>query len=157
MRSWVRTWALRLAIGGLVLTGLGIAAVVVASIQGMALVPGGSILDGYDIGLLPWMDVGTWLVPIGGVIVAAAGALAIWTGGSILARVISVVPIVAVLFWGLVVAIDMGPHTAVPDVPPTGSSLATAVYSRPANTIWFLLLPAAGLLVLAAVGRRRVP
>jgi hypothetical protein len=51
--------------------------------------------------------------------------------------------------------IDMSPRTATPNAAPSSSSLSTVVYSRPANTIAFLLVPAAAAVLIAAVARRR--
>jgi hypothetical protein len=142
-------------LGALIIVG-GFAAIVAASIQGMALVPGGSILDGYDVGLLPWMDVGSWLVPLGGLVATAGGLAAIWLGQSrLLVRLATLPALVVVLFWILVTALEMAPHSAIPDVAPSASSLATVVYSSPMNTILFLVIPAAVVVLLAAVARRR--
>jgi hypothetical protein len=148
--------AWRLALLGALIVVAGFGAIVAATIQGMALIPGGSILDGYDRGLLPWMEVGTWLVPLGG-LAATVGALAvIWLGRSgLLLRVATLPALVIVLFWILIEATEMAPHSAIPDVPPSPSSLATVVYSSPVNTVLFLLIPAALVVILAAVARRR--
>ena len=147
----------RLALLGVVIAGLGFAAIVAASLQGMALVPGGSILDGYDIGLLPWMEVGTWLVPIGGVVATVGGLAAIWLGRPPAIIRVATIPVVLVaLFWVLLVVTMMAPRQGpVPESLPTSSSLATVVYSSPANTIFFLLIPAALVVILAAIARRR--
>jgi hypothetical protein len=51
-----------------------------------------------------------------------------------------------------IVAIDLAPRRG-PDGSSGSSDLATVVYSSPANTIVFMLLPAAGLLLLAAAAR----
>lgn len=147
----------RLTLVGVVVVGLGFAAILAASFQGMALVPGGSILDGYDVGLLPWIEVGSWLVPIGGIVAAVVGVASIWLGRtSALVRLATIPVILVVLFWVLLVVIEMAPRNGpVPDSSTTSSSLATVVYSSPANTIVFLLIPAALVVVLAAVTRRR--
>jgi hypothetical protein len=148
--------AWRFALLGALVVGAGVGAIVAASIQGMALIPGGSILDGYDRGLLPWMDVGSSLVPLGGLIATAGGLTAIWLGRTgWLVRVATVPALLVVLFWILLAATRMAPHSAIPDVPPSASSLAAFVYSSPANTIIFLLIPAALVVTLAAVARRR--
>jgi hypothetical protein len=148
--------AWRFAILGALVVVAGLAAIVAASIQGLALVPGGSILDGYWVGLLPWMDVGSWLVPLGGLAATVGGLTAIWLGRSgLLLRVATLPALVVVLFWILLAAIGMAPHSAIPDVPPSTSSLATVVYSSPANTVLFLLIPAALVVILAALARRR--
>jgi hypothetical protein len=154
--AWV---AWRAALAGVILVVAGGGAILTASIQGMALVPDGSIVDGYDVGLLPWMDVGSWLVPIGGVVAAVGAALTVWLGrtGPAL-RWLSIPACLVALFWVLLAAIGMAPRNG-PDGSTSSSSLATFVYSTPANTIVFLLLPAAALVLLAALRRRggRVP
>jgi len=148
--------AWRVALLGALIVAVGFGAIVAASIQGMALIPGGSIRDGYDRGLLPWMDVGSSLVPLGGLIATAGGLTAIWLGRSgWLVRVATIPVLLVVLFWILLAATKMAPHSAIPDVPPSASSLAAFVYSSPANTIIFLLIPAALVMILAAVARRR--
>lgn len=147
--SWV------IARVGVLVVGAGLAAILVASIQGMALVPGGSIVDGYDVGLLPWTEVGAWLVPLGGVIAAVAGLASIWLGrAGRLARVATIPAILVVLFWFLLVGIGTAPRNGV-DGTLTSSSVATFVYSSPANTGAFLLIPAAFVVLIAAVARRR--
>ena len=148
--------AWRVALLGALIVAVGFGAIVAASIQGMALIPGGSIRDGYDRGLLPWMDVGSSLVPLGGLIATAGGLTAIWLGrAGWLVRVATIPVLLVVLFWILLAATKMAPHSAIPDVPPSASSLAAFVYSSPANTIIFLLIPAALVMILAAVARRR--
>ena len=143
-------------LGALVVVG-GFAAIIAASIQGQALQPDSSILDGYWVGLLPWMEVGTWLVPLGGLAATIGGLVAIWFGRpGLLARLATLPALVVVLFWVLLVAIGMAPrYGPVPDSSPTSSSLATVVYSSPANTIFFLLVPTAVVVLLAAAARRR--
>jgi hypothetical protein len=149
--------AWRFALLGTLVVVAGFGAVVAAAIQGMALVPGGSILDGYDIGLLPWMEVGTWLVPIGGLVATVGGLAAIWLGRTHpVVRVATVPVLVVVLFWLLLVVIHTAPRPAI-DGRTSTSSLADFVYSSPANTIVFLLIPAALVVLLAAVARRRTP
>jgi len=147
----------RLTLVGVVIVGLGFAAILAASVQGLALVPGGSIVDGYWVGLLPWIDVGSWLVPIGGVVATVVGVASIWLGRApMVVRLATVPAILVVLFWGLLILIGMAPHQGpVPDSSATSLSLATVVYSSPANTILFLLVPAAVVVLLAAATRRR--
>lgn len=148
--------AWRFALLGALVVVAGFGAIVAASIQGLALVPGGSIFDGYDIGLLPWMEVGTWLVPLGGLVAAVGGLTAIWVGRpGLLVRFATLPALVVVLFWILLAAIGMAPRNAFPGGSSTASSLATVVYSSPINTIVFLLIPAAVLVLLAAAARRR--
>src|SRR2546423_145725 len=99
------------------------------------------------------MDVGPCLVPLGGLAATVGGLTAIWLGRSgLLVRLASLPALVVVLFWILVTAIGMAPRSAIPDVSPSASSLATVVYSSPLNTIFFLLIPAAVIVVLAAAG-----
>lgn len=151
--SSVAAW--RLALFGLILIVAGFFAIVVASIQGMALVPGGSLLDGYDVGLLPWIEVGTWLLPAGGVAATVGAVGSIWLGRAPqVFRFGSIPVIVVVLFWVLIVATGMAPRNG-PDGSTTTSTLATVVYSSPADTVLFLLAPAAIIVAIAAVSRRQ--
>jgi hypothetical protein len=148
--------AWRFAVLGSLVVVAGFVAIVAASIQGMALVPGGSILDGYDVGLLPWMDVGSWLVPLGGIVATVGSVAAIWFGRTHPVLRVATIPLVAiVLFWLLLVVIHTAPRSATPNAPASASSLAAFVYSSPANTIIFLLVPAALVVLLAAGARRR--
>lgn len=149
--------AWRVAILGSLVVITGFGAIVAASVLGMALIHSASILDGYDRGLLPWMEVGTWLVPIGGLVATVGGLAAIWLGRSgWLVRVATIPALLVVLFWLLLVVIHTGPRaSATPNGSASTSSLATFVYSSPANTIIFLLIPAALVVILAAVARRR--
>ena len=153
LRAAGTAWQLA-RLGALIVVG-GFAAIVAASVQGMALVPGGSIVDGYDVGLLPWMDVGTWLVPIGGMLAAIAAVATTWLGSSkAVLKALTIPAALGVAFWVLLMAIGMAPHSAVPDAAPGSSGLQTVVYSRPLDTVLFLLVPGAVLLVLAGIARR---
>jgi hypothetical protein len=146
----------RLTLVGVVVVGLGFAAFLAASLQGMALVPGGSIVDGYDVGLLPWIDVGSWLVPVGGIVATVVGVASIWLGRApVMMRIATIPVILVVLFWVLLVVIGMAPRNG-PAGSTTSSDLATVVYSSPANTIVFLLVPAAVVVLVAAAARRRM-
>lgn len=145
-------WVVLLA--GLVCVAVGAVAILTASIQGMQLQPGTSLVDGYWVGRLPWMDVGTWLVPLGG-IAAGGAAVAIWSSRSGWAvRLSSLAALAVIGFWTFVtLAVDMAPHVA-PSGRFSSPSLATAVYSNPAQTLILLLLPAAVLVALALPTRR---
>ncbi|HET7029730.1 MAG TPA: hypothetical protein VFI34_04400 [Candidatus Limnocylindrales bacterium] len=151
-RSAGVAWWLSLAGSAAVVAGF--LAILGASIDGMGLQPGSSLIDGYWVGLLPWIAVGTWLVPIGG-LVAAAGAMAtIWLSpSSRIARIATIPALLVIGFWALVTAYEMAPRTAVPSAPPSASDLQTVVYSDPATTLVFLLAPALALVLLAFVGR----
>jgi hypothetical protein len=149
--------AWRVAIAGVFVVAAGFAAVLVASIQGMQLQEGTSLVDGYWVGLLPWIAVGTWLIPIGGVVASVGAVAAVWLGpGGWLPR-LSTVPAVAILaFWALLMAIATTPRNAV-DGSISQSSVADAVYSSPQDTVVFLLLPTAFVMTLAWFSRRRPP
>ena len=146
--------AWRLALLGFATVAAGLGGVLVASIQGMALVPGGTLLDGYDVGLLPWMDVGTWLIPIGGLLSSIAAAATIWlsrSGG--IARSATIPALAAVAFWAFLAWLGMAPRNAV-DGSVSSSGLQTVVYSRPLDTVLFLLVPTIVLMAVAALARR---
>jgi hypothetical protein len=103
------------------------------------------------------MDVGSWLVPLGGIVATVGSVAAIWLGRTHpVARAATIPLVVIVLFWLLLVFIYTGPRaSATPNGSPFTSSLATFVYSSPVNTILFLLIPAALVVLVAAVSRRR--
>jgi hypothetical protein len=157
MRVRGATIAWRLALVGLLVVAAGFAAVLVASIQGMQLQEGTSLVDGYWVGLLPWIAIGTWLIPIGGVVACAGAVTAVWLGPGGWLPGLSTVPAVAVVtFWGLLMAIATAPRNAV-DGTISQSNVADAVYSSPGDTVVFLLLPTAFVLTLAWFSRRRQP
>src|SRR5437762_631941 len=83
--------------------------------QGLARVPDGTIFDGYDVGLLPWMGIGTWLIPIGGFVAAIASAATVWLARApMLARLATAPALLVVGFWLLLVLVAMAPRSAVP-------------------------------------------
>jgi hypothetical protein len=101
------------------------------------------------------MDVGSWLVPIGGAVAAVGAALTVWIGRSgLVLRWLSIPACLVALFWVLLASTATAPRNG-PNGSTSSSSLATFVYSAPANTIAFLLIPAAALVLLAALARRR--
>jgi hypothetical protein len=154
-RATAATLAWRLAIVGLLLVGAGLSSVLVASIQGMQLQEGLTLVDGYWIGLLPWIEVGAWLIPIGGVLAFVGAVAAIWLGRGGWVRRLATLPAVAVaLFWVLLIAIETAPRHG-PDGSIAHSDVATAVYSSPQNTMVFLLLPTAYVVMLAWASPRR--
>jgi hypothetical protein len=160
MRQALADRAWQIALAGVIVLGAGFAAIFAASVQGMALVPGGSLSDGYDVGLLPWMGVGTWLVPLGAFVAFVASTIEIWVGArGFVPRLITVPLILVVAFWVLLAAIGMAPRNGPsPNGSTTSSSLETVVYSSPANTLAFLVLPmAAAVLVAARTRPRRLP
>ena len=139
---------------GVLILAVGLAAVLVASIQAMVSFPGSSLVDGYWTGLLPLMGIGTWLVPLGAVLAVAAGVATVLSSQlPIVARLISIAGAAVVLFWALVAVIDMAPRSR-PGTIPTSSDLATVVYSQPATTVVLLLIPMALIVALAFAGRR---
>jgi hypothetical protein len=100
MRATAATVAWRLAIAGLAVVAAGFAAILVASVQGMQLQEGLSLVDGYWVGLLPWIEVGTWLVPIGAVVALVAAVAAIWLGrGGWLLRIATLPAIAVAVLW----------------------------------------------------------
>jgi hypothetical protein len=156
MRATLAAWSWRATIGGVVLIAAGAVAILVASIQGMALQPDMGLIDGYWVGLLPWMGVGTWLVPIGSLLAVAGGCVLLFASRPpLLVRLVAIVPLAVALFWGFVTAaVDMAPHSR-PGTTTTSSDLATAFYSNPASSLLFLTVPAFVVVGLAIVTRRR--
>ena len=146
-------WAM---LAGIAMVGLGALAWLVASIQGMGVQPGLSLADGFDVGLLPWMDVGSWLIPIGGLFAALGGGLAVWSGGrGAGVRLLSTGALAVVAFWGFVtVFVEMATRIG-PDGRTSSSNLATVVYSNSKETVVLLLTPAAVIVLSAIVARRR--
>jgi len=154
-RSTNATLAWRLAVVGVLIVGAGFVAVLVASIQGMQLEEGLSLVDGYWVGLLPWIEVGTWLIPIGGVVAFAGGFATVWLEPSGRLQRAATLPAIAVaLFWVLLIVIETARQSG-PDGTSSQTSIATAVYSSPQNAIVFLLLPTAFVAALAWASRRQ--
>ena len=142
-------------LAGIALFAAGMVAILAGSIQGMQLEPGLTLVDGYWIGLLPWMEIGTWLVPVGAILAVIAGIVTVLSSRlPILVRLASLAGAAVVLFWALIVVIDMAPHSR-PGTTTTSSDLATVAYSRPETTVVFLLIPMGLIVALAFAGRRR--
>jgi len=153
MRDWIR-WSWRATAIGVLILAVGLATVLLASIQAMVQFPGTSLVDGYWTGLLPLMGIGTWLVPIGAILAVAAGIATVLSSRlPLLVRLGSLAGVAAVLFWAFIAVIDMTPRSR-PGTATTSSDLATVVYSRPETTVVFLLIPMALIVALAFAGRR---
>jgi hypothetical protein len=155
LRADLASWTGRATLIGLAVVAVGFGAVLAAAIQGMQLAPELSLVDGYWVGLLPWMAVGTWLIPLGALLTAAAGTATVMTSrSSLLGRLLSIAALAVVLFWALITVMHMAPRNA-PDGSTSSSDLATVVYSLPETTAVLLLLPAALIATLALVVGRR--
>lgn len=153
MRDW-SMWSWRVTAIGVLILAVGLSTVLLASIQAMIQFPGTSLVDGYWTGLLPLMGIGTWLVPVGAVLAAAAGIATVLPSRlPILIRLASLAGVAVVLFWALIVVIDMAPRSR-PGTATTSNDLATVVYSRPETTVVFLLIPMGLIVALAFAGRR---
>ena len=145
-------WAM---LAGIAVFAAGMVAILVASIQGMQLEPGLSLADGYWVGPLPWMGIGTWLAPIGAFLAAIAGAgLVIVPGRHPVIRLAGLALLAVVLFWILAIAYAMAARNG-PDGRIYSSDFGSAVYSQPNQTIVLLVLPASAIVVLAIVARLR--
>jgi len=156
MRDWTR-WSWRATTIGVLILAVGLAAVLLASIQAMVQFPGTSLVDGYWTGLLPLMGIGTWLVPVGSILAVAAGLATVLSSRlPTLVRLGSLAGVAVVLFWALIVVIDMAPRSR-PGTATTSSDLATVVYSRPETTVVLLLIPMGLIVALAFAGRRSTP
>lgn len=117
-----------------------------------------SLVDGYWIGRLPWIDVGVYLVVIGATIAVVSGTLTAWLAGGAIRRVVSAIALAVAAFWWYFMALPPPPGGA-PCVlcPPRESDPMAMAYSVPQDTALFLLLPAAvaGALALSAPRTRR--
>ncbi len=120
--------------------------------------PGISLIDGYQIGRLPWTAIGVDLAVLGATVVIVFGALTIWIGAGWYRRVISVLPLFIASFWWFVAMIPWGGAVPCDTCAPAGSDPLTFAYSTPEDTFLLLLLPAALIGGLAiTTGRRRRP
>jgi hypothetical protein len=117
---------------------------------------GGSMVDGYWRGRLPWMGIAEALIVVGATASAVAGLLAAEVGGGWLRRILVLPPLAVMgLWWFLAMAIRRA--VPCPECPPPVPDPWAYAYSAPDQTALFLLLPAAVVvfLALAPLGRKR--
>ncbi len=113
--------------------------------------PGISLVDGYQIGRLPWTAIGVDLVVLGSTVAVLGGTAASWLAGGALRRLISVVPLAVAGFWVFLAVIESGTEGAFcatcaqPGFDPT-----TVAYSAPEQATLLLILPAAISALIAA-------
>jgi hypothetical protein len=116
---------------------------------------GGSLVDAYWRGRLPWMGVAEALIVVGATASTVAGTLAAQVGGGWIRRLVVVPPVVIVGLWWLKAM--AAPRRAVPcnDCPPTNPDPWAYAYSVPETTVVFLLVPALVIVALALLAVRR--
>lgn len=117
---------------------------------------GGSLVDAYWRGRLPWMGVAEALIVVGATASAVAGTLAAQVGGGWIRRLLVLPPLAVVGLWLLLAMTP--PRRAVPCnhcPPPTTPDPWAYAYSLPETTALFLLLPALVIVALALVAVTR--
>jgi hypothetical protein len=155
MRLALVVWGWRATAVGLAAMALGAVAVLVASWQGMQVAPGLTLVDGYWIGLLPWMGVGPSLIGVGSLVVLVAGVITVvafrWHP---LVRLLALAAAAPAAFYWLVVGL-----VGVPRMPSllAGTEVGTALYSAPEAAATFVIAPTLIVAAFAAAGRRRLP
>ncbi len=119
--------------------------------------PGTSFEDAYHQGRLPWIPIAFWLMLTGLTIVAVFGLLAVWLRGPTLARLAVLLPAAPVAFWWFWASLP--PPGGAPcdpgDCPPRVADPTALAYSLPEAMVLYLITPAAIIVVMALLARRR--
>ncbi|HET6745190.1 MAG TPA: hypothetical protein VFH90_04985 [Candidatus Limnocylindria bacterium] len=149
----IASWFLRLTGACAILLAFGLvwllAYVLVEATIGQG---GGSMVDAYWLGRLPWVGIAETLIVSGATATAIAGALASIIGGGWIRRLAVVPPLGIIgLWWLLAMAIRRAvPCETCP--PPTPDPWAYA-YSAPENALLFLLVPAVAIAIIALAAK----
>ncbi len=144
---------------GLVATVAGLLLVLGQSFAETRADPSLTLEDGYSIGRLPWMQVGTVLVVVGTNVTLVAGTVASEIAGGWLRRLLALIPAGAGVAWWLTAVIFVATSGGCPTCAPYTPDPFTMAYSMPDATLILLVIPAAlaALLALTAPrGRGRV-
>ena len=149
MAAWLR----RFTVGTTALLGIGFAwlfAYVVA--EALLGDGGGSLVDGYWIGRLPWMSIAETLIVVGATACAMAGTASVLVEGGWFRR-IAVVPMALVIALWWLLAIILSTMRAVPcnDCAPLTPDPWAYAYSVPKSTLLLLIAPSVVIALLALV------
>ncbi|MEK6720429.1 MAG: hypothetical protein AABZ33_07130 [Chloroflexota bacterium] len=119
--------------------------------------PGTSFEDAYGQGRLPWIPIAFWLMLAGLTVAAAFGFLAVFLRGPTLARLVVLLPAAPVAFWWFWASLP--PPGGAPCDPgacaPRVADPVALAYSLPELTALYLVIPAAVIVVMALLARRR--
>ena len=152
MAGWLR----RLTMGAAALLAIGLAWLF-AYVLAEALIGdgGGSPVDGYWRGRLPWMGIAEALIVVGATACAIAGAAAVMVDGSWTRRIVAI-PLIAVVGLWWLMAMLLSTRQAVPclDCAPLAPDPWAYAYSVPETTFVFLIGPSVVIALIALVRPR---
>jgi hypothetical protein len=143
-------WLRRLTVGCAFLLGFGLlwllAYVAAEATFGEG---GGSLVDGYWRGRLPWMGIAEALIVVGATACLVSGGLSVLVAGG-WARRVAITPFVALMAgWWLVASIPLPGGAYCPDCPPREADPWAYAYSLPKTTALGFLVPAIAVVFLA--------
>jgi hypothetical protein len=159
---------LLITVAGSMATALGLVVLFLYALSEVLANPGASLVDGYEIGRLPWTAIGIDLVVVGSTVAVLFGTASSWLAGGAVRRLVSLAPLVVAAAWWLYASIQSSIEGApciifqlgTPNADGTVScgqppfdSFAVA-YSVPAEAILLLVLPASISAVIALSARR---
>jgi hypothetical protein len=150
---------LRITVAGTVATALGLMVLFLYALSEVLANPGTSLVDGYEIGRLPWTAIGIDLVVVGATAMTLFGTAASWFAGGAARRLVSLLPLAVAATWWFLAAIESsfegGPCTSCTQ---PGFDPFSVAYSAPSQTIVLLIIPGAlsALLALSAGYRREI-
>jgi hypothetical protein len=151
--------AIRVTVGALSAAAFGLVVLFLQALSEVLADPSLSLLDGYEIGRLPWTTVGVGFVVMGATVALVAGTVASWIAGGWVRRVAAGLASVAGAAWWLVAMLPPPGGAYCADCPAPGPEPLTMAYSLPEGALLFLVLPAvvAGALALSRARPRRRP
>jgi hypothetical protein len=111
---------------------------------------GGSLVDAYWRGRLPWMGGAETLIVVGATASAVSGTLAAMVCGGWIRRLAVLPPLAVIGLWWFFAIIPFRGGVYCPDCPPFPPQPDpwAYAYSRPETTVLFLLLPALVIVAL---------
>jgi hypothetical protein len=139
---------------GIVATAAGLLVVLGQSFAETRTDPTLSLEDGYRIGRLPWIQVGTVLVVLGANVALVAGTILSELAGGWVRRLLAFIPAAVAVAWWLGALIFVIGGGACPTCPPPSPDPFTMAYSLPDETLLLLVLPAVLAAALALTAPR---
>jgi hypothetical protein len=146
---------------GLVVTGLGLGALVMLAWVEVLQQPGTSFVDAYWIGREPWTGLGIWLTVGGATATVLFGVAATLVQGGWVRRFLVLFGLApATYWWAFPIGLVPGPSLSV--IAPGRGTFAgwnpeTLAWYWPEGTLIGLLLPAVFVATLALAARRTTP
>ena len=136
---------LLITVAGSMATALGLVVLFLYALSEVLANPGTSLVDGYEIGRLPWTAIGIDLVVVGATVMALFGTASSWITGGAARRLVSLVPLAGMATWWFLAAIESSFEGGVPCTTCTqpGFDPFTVAYSAPNQAILLLVIPGA--------------